>query len=296
MTHAPRVAPGRAHVTPQLARRRRTRRSTAAAGTLVGALACVAIVLGSSGAALAAGTATVDVGSSSTFGNVLTDAQGLALYTFPQDKGSMSACDTNAECASVWPALTVPAGTTPTAGSGVTGTVRAAVQTNGVDQVTYNGAPLYTFVGDSAPGQVSGNGVGGFMVVVVSSVAPTTTPTTAPTGAPPSTTATTPVTSTSSPSAPPARSPASPTAATSPSSASSAAPSTAAAGTVGTPAPAIAAAASPALASTGVGPGLVWIAVAGVALLLPGTAALFFTGAPRRRGRRDRERIWLVEP
>ena len=42
------------------------------------------------------------------------------------------------------------------------------LQSNSTYQVTYNGAPLYTFVGDTTPGQVSGNNIGGFTVVQVS--------------------------------------------------------------------------------------------------------------------------------
>jgi len=58
--------------------------------------------------------------------------------------------------------LNIPAGTVATGGPGVTGTVGAATQSNGTLQVTYNGSPLYTFVSDTAPGQVTGDGVTGF--------------------------------------------------------------------------------------------------------------------------------------
>ena len=114
----------------------------------------VAVVASLSSTAYAAGS-TVDVATSATFGTVLTASQGFALYTFPSDHNGMSAC--TGSCVAVWPALTVPAGTTPTAGAGVPGAVASVLQTNGTYQVTYNDAPLYTFVGDTAPGQVSGN-------------------------------------------------------------------------------------------------------------------------------------------
>jgi hypothetical protein len=67
-------------------------------------------------------------------------------------------------CAQAWPALTVPAGTTPHGGPGVNGTLATAKQSDGSLQVTYNGALLYTFVSDTSPGQVTGNGVAGFSV------------------------------------------------------------------------------------------------------------------------------------
>src|SRR5579864_7073843 len=138
------------------------------------ALAAVTFAAALSSASVASGaTATVGVGTTSNFGPVLTNAAGFALYTFPQDVNGMSKC--TGACASVWPALTVPAGTTPTAGSGVTGTVAAVLQANGTYQVTYNGSPLYTFVGDTAAGQVTGNGVGGFAIVKVAAAPPPTT-------------------------------------------------------------------------------------------------------------------------
>ena len=71
----------------------------------------------------------------------------------------------------MWPPLTVPAGTTPTGGSGFTGTLAAVKQPNGTYQVTYNGAPVYTYASDSS-GSLNGNGVGGFTVVKVTSLRP----------------------------------------------------------------------------------------------------------------------------
>jgi len=47
-----------------------------------------------------------------------------------------------------WPIVPGPA----TAGTGVTGTL-GVITTNGVKQATYDGHPLYTYVGDTAPGR-----------------------------------------------------------------------------------------------------------------------------------------------
>jgi predicted lipoprotein with Yx(FWY)xxD motif len=140
-------------------------------GTLLrglGVLSAVAIlisVVSSTSFAGASSPATVDLATNTTFGMILTDAQGFTLYTFPSDHNGISSC-TDA-CVPIWPALTVPSGTTPTGGPGVTGLVSAVLQPAGADQVTYNGSPLYTFVGDSSPGQATGNGVGGFKVAQV---------------------------------------------------------------------------------------------------------------------------------
>ena len=57
----------------------------------------------------------------------------------------------------------------------MTGTLGASLQSNGTFQVTYDGSPLYTFVGDTTPGQVTGQGITGFSVVVVSAMSTTST-------------------------------------------------------------------------------------------------------------------------
>jgi len=81
---------------------------------------------------------------------VLTNAQGMAVYWFAPDTSTKSNC--NSSCLKFWPIVRGPA----TAGSGVTGTL-GVITTNGVKQATYDGHPLYTYVGDTAAGQVKGN-------------------------------------------------------------------------------------------------------------------------------------------
>ena len=97
--------------------------------------------------------------ASSNLGRILVDGQGRTLYLFEADRGSTSAC--NGACASVWPPLKTSG--KPKAGSGVSasklGTARRA---DGSTGVTYNGHPLYTYAGDSGPGQTSGEGIDGF--------------------------------------------------------------------------------------------------------------------------------------
>lgn len=132
------------------------------------AVATLVAMVSWSPAANASNPATVSAATNATFGTILTNAQGFALYIFPNDKNGISSC--TGPCATIWPALTVPGGTTPTAGPGVTGTVAAVVQSNGTHQVTYNGSPLYTFYADSAPGQVTGNDVGGFKVALMAAL------------------------------------------------------------------------------------------------------------------------------
>jgi predicted lipoprotein with Yx(FWY)xxD motif len=83
---------------------------------------------------------------------VLTTAQGFTVYMFAIDTPTKSNCD--ATCLSFWPALTG----TPS-GAGLTGTFGTIKGTGGITQATYDGHPLYLFVKDTKPGQISGNGV-----------------------------------------------------------------------------------------------------------------------------------------
>jgi predicted lipoprotein with Yx(FWY)xxD motif len=104
------------------------------------------------------GTASVDLADSS-LGKILVDGKGRTLYLFEADKGTTSACD--GACADAWPPLTTSG--RPKAGPGVTAEkLGTAKRSDGTTGVTYNGHPLYTFAGDSGPGQVSGQGSDGF--------------------------------------------------------------------------------------------------------------------------------------
>ena len=124
------------------------------------------VALTSTVAAMAAPmiTATIEVTTVATLGQILTDSNGMTLYVFAKDSAGVSNC--TGGCLAAWPALTVPAGTMPTAGSGVTGTLGTITRSdNGALQVTYKGKPLYHFASDSAPGDTSGQGVGGVWAV-----------------------------------------------------------------------------------------------------------------------------------
>lgn len=82
---------------------------------------------------------------------VLADARGFTLYWFAPDTSARSVC--NGSCAVYWPPVKGPA----TAGAGVTGKLGTIRRADGSTQATYNGHPLYTYAGDSAPGQAHGN-------------------------------------------------------------------------------------------------------------------------------------------
>ena len=129
----------------------------ARAGALITAtLAVAALVLlaiAEAGASPAPPAATAATLKTATIGGttVLTNVQGFTLYSFAPDTPASSKC--YGSCAAYWPPVT---GTT-TAGKGLPGTVTTITRTGGAHQLTYNGHPLYTYVGDTAPGQAHGN-------------------------------------------------------------------------------------------------------------------------------------------
>ena len=82
---------------------------------------------------------------------VVTNSKGLTLYWFVPDTSTTSKC--TGSCATYWPPVKGPA----TAGAGVTGTLGTITRSDGTKQATYDGHPLYTYVGDTAPGQAKGN-------------------------------------------------------------------------------------------------------------------------------------------
>ena len=82
---------------------------------------------------------------------VLTNARGFTLYWFAPDTAARSAC--YGTCAAYWPPVTG----TPSEGPAVPGKLATIKRSDGTAQITYNGHPLYTYVGDNAPGQASGN-------------------------------------------------------------------------------------------------------------------------------------------
>ena len=129
-------------------------------GLGVGLLALSASVLGGLGHGFAQSSPSVQVAQNGTFGAILTNTSGMTLYTFSADSGGKSAC--TGQCATAWPPATI-ASTTPTAPSGVTASaLKTITRDDGSYQLTYNGQPLYTFVKDTAAGQVNGNGVNAF--------------------------------------------------------------------------------------------------------------------------------------
>jgi predicted lipoprotein with Yx(FWY)xxD motif len=102
---------------------------------------------------------TVSSTSNSKLGEIIVNSSGATLYDFHKDKGTKSSC--YGSCAKIWPPLTTVG--TPVAAAGVEAALLGSSQrSDGSTQVTYDGHPLYTYVGDSKPGETNGNGLSEF--------------------------------------------------------------------------------------------------------------------------------------
>ena len=139
-------------------------------GTLAALVAAVALAAGCGSSSSTTGsngggtpTTTVRSTPNSQLGtNALVNKTGMTLYTLSAERGGRFICTQgskipggNASCLSVWIPLTVAKGGMPT-GASQLGTITRP--DDGATQVTWQGRPLYTFTGDKAPGDASGNG------------------------------------------------------------------------------------------------------------------------------------------
>lgn len=111
----------------------------------------------------------LDVTKVGGIGTVLTNSAGFVLYVFAPDQHDKVRCTPN--CQDVWPPVTGPVKGLATAGPGVRqsliGTLPNPV--TGKPIVTYDGWPLYAYVSDEQPGQVSGQNInlnGGYWWVI----------------------------------------------------------------------------------------------------------------------------------
>ncbi|HEY5273117.1 MAG TPA: hypothetical protein VIJ34_07780 [Acidimicrobiales bacterium] len=98
-------------------------------------------------------------------GTILTTQAGYTLYTNVGDTQNNSFVATQT-FAAAWPAVTLPLGDVLFAGRGIVG-LGTYTLPSGQIQVTWQGLPLYTFIKDTTPHIVTGNGVRGFVVAFV---------------------------------------------------------------------------------------------------------------------------------
>jgi predicted lipoprotein with Yx(FWY)xxD motif len=95
----------------------------------------------------------------SRLGRILVDSTGRTLYLFKADVGTNSACF--GACATAWPPLQT-GGKPEVRGGARAALVGTTRRSDGARQVTYNGHPLYLFIKDHKPGDVTGQGVTAF--------------------------------------------------------------------------------------------------------------------------------------
>ena len=106
------------------------------------------------GAEASGGDGIVSAAKVGDLGTILVTSEGLTLYDFHKDKGSQSACYD--ACAAAWPPL-LTEGNPQAQGPAERSMLGTTKRKDGTVQVTYNGWPLYTYVGDKGPGEANGN-------------------------------------------------------------------------------------------------------------------------------------------
>ncbi|MBS1862664.1 MAG: hypothetical protein JSS68_13225 [Actinobacteria bacterium] len=109
------------------------------------------------------GEGTISTAEVSGLGKVLVDSEGMTVYLYTPDEGSTSVC--YGGCESAWPPVVAKG--KPTAGEGaMSSALGTTKRKDGSMQVTYEGHPLYTFVGDKSPGEATGQEVEGTWFVM----------------------------------------------------------------------------------------------------------------------------------
>jgi len=111
--------------------------------------AVVAATVAVSSLALAQGAAPPRV-ARSVAGDLLVDSNGMTLYAFSKDQPGKSAC--NGGCAANWPPVKA------SRDAAAAGAFSVVTRDDGSQQWAYMGRPLYTWVKDQKPGDMTGDG------------------------------------------------------------------------------------------------------------------------------------------
>lgn len=102
--------------------------------------------------------ATLQAATIKGFADVLENISNDSLYVLSSEKGAKLDC--TGACLTIWPPLLVASGTKSISlAAGVDGTIGFVARSSTTEQVTYNSYPVYTFAGDSGPGQSNGEGI-----------------------------------------------------------------------------------------------------------------------------------------
>jgi predicted lipoprotein with Yx(FWY)xxD motif len=125
----------------------------------------------SSGSTGSSASATVSTANVAGLGRVLVNGQGHTLYVFLPDRHAKVTC--TGICAKAWPPMKLSAGQKPAASGGAKASLLGSYpDPEGGRVATYAGWPLYTYIGDSSPGQATGQGLntsGGYWYVIAPS-------------------------------------------------------------------------------------------------------------------------------
>jgi predicted lipoprotein with Yx(FWY)xxD motif len=103
--------------------------------------------------------ATIGAANEGELGTILVDSKGRTLYLFRSHSGSKSTC--LGACAGTWPPLRAT-GKPTVSGRASVSLVGTATRSDGKQQVTYNGHPLYLYAGDEKAGDTRGQGLTDF--------------------------------------------------------------------------------------------------------------------------------------
>jgi predicted lipoprotein with Yx(FWY)xxD motif len=112
------------------------------------AISAVLLALSASGSLAAEPAMEAD----SSMGKIYTDHNGMTLYTFDKDEAGKSNCYD--QCAVNWPPLKAEEGAM------AEGEWTVIERTDGTKQWAYEGKPVYLWIQDKAPGDVTGEGKG----------------------------------------------------------------------------------------------------------------------------------------
>lgn len=105
------------------------------------------------------GWTVLSTAQNATLGTTVVDGKGFTVYRFDKDTAKPPVSNCSGACAKLWPPVKF------TKKLKLTGIPRSAIGNimtkDGICQATINGWPAYTYAKDTAPGQITGQGVGG---------------------------------------------------------------------------------------------------------------------------------------
>ena len=116
-------------------------------------VAGLGLVAASFASSTAFASPSVGIANDPANGTILTDDLGMTLYRYTPDLPNSSTCYTG--CARAWPPVLVDA-VPASIDASIAAGFALAPRTDGTQQFSYNGAPLYYYVGDTQPGETTG--------------------------------------------------------------------------------------------------------------------------------------------